>query len=70
MSRQHARIFTDGEQCWVEDLNSANGVFVGFERVTRAPIPPGEVVVIGSLLVQVLTQRRGAAAAEAVPQGR
>src|SRR2546423_14864073 len=54
MSRQHARIFTEGEQCWVEDLNSANGVFVGFERVSRAPIPPGEVVVIGSLLVQVL----------------
>src|SRR5262245_38962889 len=54
MSRQHARIFADGEQCWVEDLGSANGVFVGFERVTRAPIPPGEVVVIGSLLVQVL----------------
>src|SRR5262249_59451533 len=54
MSRQHARIFAEGDQCWVEDLGSANGVFVGFERVTRAPIPPGEVVVIGSLLVQVL----------------
>ena len=54
MSRQHARLWAEGEQCWVEDLGSANGVFVGFERVQRAPVPPGEVVVIGSLLVQVL----------------
>jgi pSer/pThr/pTyr-binding forkhead associated (FHA) protein len=54
MSRQHARLYVDGDHAWVEDLSSANGVWVGHERVSRAPIPPGEVVVIGSLLLQVL----------------
>ncbi len=54
MSRQHARVFFDGQQCWIEDLGSANGVFVGRDRVSRAAIPPGEVALVGSILVQVL----------------
>ncbi len=54
MSRQHARLFFDGQQCWIEDLGSANGVFVGRDRVSRAAVPPGEVALVGSILVQVL----------------
>ncbi|MBZ0232934.1 MAG: FHA domain-containing protein, partial [Deltaproteobacteria bacterium] len=54
MSRQHARMFFDGQQCWIEDLGSANGVFVGRDRVSRAAVPPGEVALVGSILVQVL----------------
>ena len=43
MSRQHARIYFDGQSTWVEDLGSANGVFVGRDRVSVASLPPGEV---------------------------
>ncbi len=54
MSRQHARISFDGQAIWVEDLGSANGVFVGRDRVNVAPLPTGEVALVGSLLIQVL----------------
>ena len=36
MSRVHARFYIDGGTLWIEDLGSANGVFVGFDRVSRA----------------------------------
>src|SRR5262249_58805782 len=44
----------DGEGYWIEDLGSSNGVFLGTERVTRARLPPGEVAVIGSLMVRLV----------------
>ena len=50
VSRKHAMLYVDeGGTLFVEDLNSANGVFVGPNRVTVAPVPMGSVVVIGSL---------------------
>ena len=54
MSRQHARVTFDGNAIWVEDLGSANGVFVGRDRVSVAPLPASEVALVGSLLIQVL----------------
>ena len=54
MSRHHARVFFDGTQCWIEDLGSANGVFVGRDRVSQAVVPPGEVALVGSILVQIV----------------
>src|SRR5215470_10623231 len=54
VSRKHARIFRDGDFYWIEDLGSSNGVFLGTERVTRARLPPGEVAVIGSLMVRLV----------------
>jgi hypothetical protein len=53
VSRHHARFFFDGSYVWVEDLASANGVWVGAQRVTRSPVPVGELVVAGSLLIRV-----------------
>src|SRR5262249_32967766 len=54
VSRKHARIFRDADGFWIEDLGSSNGVFLGTERVTRARLPPGEVAVIGSLMVRLV----------------
>ncbi len=34
-SRSHARLFKDGEDYYVEDLNSRHGVFVNGEKITR-----------------------------------
>src|SRR4051812_1184199 len=53
MSRQHARFSVENGMVWVEDLGSANGVWLGAQRVQKAPVPPAEVVVVGSLLMQV-----------------
>jgi hypothetical protein len=59
VSRRHARFFVDGGWVWVEDLGSANGVWVGPQRVAqRLPVPFGELVVAGSLLIRVSDPQR------------
>ncbi len=52
VSRRHARISWDGNY-WVEDLGSSNGVYVGHEKVQRAPFRPGDVVTCGSLVLRM-----------------
>ena len=55
VSRMHARFFIEGGTLWVEDLGSANGVYVGASRVQqRAPVPTGEMILVGSLLIRLL----------------
>src|SRR5678816_176289 len=39
---------------WVEDLGSSNGIFVGPNKVQRAPVPTGEIILVGSLLIRLL----------------
>jgi len=50
VSRNHARLYIDpAGTLFIEDLGSANGVFVGPNRVQTSAIPIGAVVVAGSL---------------------
>jgi hypothetical protein len=44
-SRRHAMLTTDGTRWWIEDLNSANGTFVGAAAgpLPAMPIPQGRV---------------------------
>lgn len=53
VSRRHARILWDGNY-WIEDLGSSNGVYVGNERVQRAPFRPGDTVTCGSLVLRLM----------------
>ena len=52
VSRRHARIIWDGNY-WIEDLGSSNGVYVGHERVQRAPFRIGDTVTCGSLVLKM-----------------
>ncbi len=54
VSRRHARIFWERGELWIEDLGSANGVWVAGERVARTKVPPGEPLVIGSLVLRMV----------------
>ncbi|HEX7836709.1 MAG TPA: FHA domain-containing protein, partial [Kofleriaceae bacterium] len=54
VSRVHARFFLDQGALWVEDLGSSNGIFVGPNKVQRAPVPTGEIILVGSLLIRLL----------------
>jgi hypothetical protein len=55
VSRMHARFFLEAGSLWVEDLGSANGIYVGASRVQqRAPVPTGEIILIGSLMIRLL----------------
>ncbi len=51
VSRRHARVIFDGGY-WVEDNGSANGVFVGAERVQRYKLRPGDMFRCGHLEVR------------------
>ena len=48
ISRNHARIHTEGDTAWVDDLGSRNGTFVNGERVTRpTELKDGDKLQIG-----------------------
>ncbi|MDO6460997.1 FHA domain-containing protein [Granulosicoccaceae sp. 1_MG-2023] len=50
MSRHHARISFIGNRWLIEDLNSANGVFVNDQRVNgTSPLGQGDIVIIGQV---------------------
>ena len=57
--RQHARFFVEAGTLWVEDLGSSNGIFVGPNKVQRAPVPTGE----GSELLVTLVRRSSSSVA-------
>ena len=44
VSRRHAQLSTDGQRWWVEDLQSANGTYVGTagESLPTSPVPAGQ----------------------------
>jgi hypothetical protein len=52
----HARFYCDqAGNLYVEDLNSANGVYVGAQRVQHTGVPLGELVVVGGLMFRQLS---------------
>lgn len=56
VSRRHARLTVTSEAIWIEDLGSANGVFVRDQRISqRVRLGDTEVVVLGT--AEVLIRR-------------
>ncbi len=55
ISQQHARITSDGDALWIEDLGSTNGVFVNGLRLTPGipvPLPDGAKLEMGDSTLQ------------------
>jgi len=48
VSGHHARVFFEGEDPWIEDLESKNGTIVSGERVQRRALVNGDVLQFGS----------------------
>ncbi|NIV39075.1 MAG: FHA domain-containing protein, partial [Anaerolineae bacterium] len=63
VSRRHARLECSGGRCAVEDLGSANGLFVNGRRVSHAVLNPGDRIRIGD--VDLTFQAAGAGQAPA-----
>jgi hypothetical protein len=60
VSRNHARMYVDQlGNLFIQDLGSANGVFVGPSRVKLSEVPLGAVVVVGSLRFRRLADTVG-----------
>ena len=56
LSRHHARIFTQGEACFVEDLDSANGTFhCGKQLAPNAKevLANGDIVRFGTVAMSI-----------------
>lgn len=47
VSRKHVRVAFENGRWWVRDLDSANGIFLGTERVPAAPIEPSLTIRLG-----------------------
>ncbi len=47
VSRHHMQLVTTADNCYVEDLNSTNGVFLNGKRVRRHKLQAGDVIKLG-----------------------
>jgi hypothetical protein len=67
VSRHHARLYWAGNQYYVEDLGSANGVFYQEQRVTRHLLKHGDAVRCGSLWLRFVAPESAQMAASPDP---
>jgi len=51
LSRKHARIFSEGDRFFVEDLDSSNGTYVDGARIKRAELKDGTRIVLSQAVV-------------------
>ena len=66
VSRRHARLYTQDGKCFIEDLNSSNGVFVNGKRIHRVfEIVRSAQIKVGDYYLHV--EGTGYASAEAEP---
>lgn len=54
VSRQHCELFEVNGQLMVRDLGSLNGTFVNNQRITESPLPPGELLTIGTVTFRAM----------------
>ena len=47
VSRHHAQLIISDDDCFVEDLNSTNGVFIDSQQIKKCRLEDGDVVSIG-----------------------
>lgn len=56
LSRQHARLFRQGDRIWIEDLGSANGTYVNDRRVEGpTEIHPGDELRLSASYITLLS---------------
>jgi pSer/pThr/pTyr-binding forkhead associated (FHA) protein len=49
VSSHHCEVLARGNQLVVRDLNSTNGTYLSGERITEAPIKPGQILRLGQV---------------------
>ena len=54
ISKKHCRLYTDGNNLWIEDLNSANHTFLNGQQVdSPVPVKSGDEIKVGNSLLMV-----------------
>jgi pSer/pThr/pTyr-binding forkhead associated (FHA) protein len=54
VSREHCQLYIDRGRLFVRDLGSLNGTFIGGQRIETAPLPPGELLTVGSVTFRAI----------------
>ena len=55
ISSHHCEILLRGADIVVKDLNSTNGTFISGEKVTEAPLKPGQILRLGQVEMRLET---------------
>ncbi len=69
-SRHHARIQAEGGGWILEDLGSANGTWIGGQRVQRQRVPPGVYFRLGETRLVIVEDAAAAGPTPATPEPR
>lgn len=59
VSRFHALLVVEGEELYVQDAGSRNGVFLRGEKILRERLIPGEIVVVGEYKLTAKLEAEG-----------
>jgi predicted component of type VI protein secretion system len=59
VSRQHCELYESDGQLMVRDLGSLNGTFVNNQKISEAPLPPGELLTIGTVTFRAVYELEG-----------
>jgi pSer/pThr/pTyr-binding forkhead associated (FHA) protein len=57
VSKKHALLRVKGSDLQLEDLNSANGIFVNGKRVTATPLREKDRIAIGEFVLEVTVKK-------------
>jgi pSer/pThr/pTyr-binding forkhead associated (FHA) protein len=68
-SREHAKIYKQGDRFAIVDLNSSNGTFVNGAKVTKHLLEPGDEIEIGTVRL-LFEDPEAMAAAEAAKEAK
>jgi pSer/pThr/pTyr-binding forkhead associated (FHA) protein len=55
VSSHHCEVLLRGDKIVVRDLNSTNGTFLNGEKISEAPIKPGQVLRLGQIEIRLET---------------
>ncbi len=62
VSSHHCEVLLRGNEVVVKDLNSTNGSFINGEKITEAPLKPGQVLRLGQIEIRLEGDAPAAAA--------
>jgi hypothetical protein len=55
VSGHHCEVYLRGNEVVVKDLNSTNGTFIAGQRITEAPLKPGQIMRLGLVEMRLET---------------
>lgn len=62
VSSHHCEVLLRGGEVIVRDLNSTNGTYINGERITEAPLKPGQILRLGQVELRLEAEAPAAAA--------